>query len=82
MNVFVLNAQFPGSAWRRSFADALIRLRPDMNPDAADELSDSAYVRLGELEPAEAALRYTEGRSASAAQARPPSAIRRAGIAV
>jgi hypothetical protein len=84
MNVFVLNAQFPGSAWRRTFADALIRLRPDMNPDAADELSDSAYVRLGELEPGEAALRYAEGRGASAppAQARQASPIRRAGLPV
>lgn len=47
-----------GSAWRRQFADALIRMRPDMNPDAADEISDSAFHVLGEFDPACAAARY------------------------
>jgi len=46
MNVLVLNTEFPSSPWRRAFADALIRLRPELNPDAADELSDSAFLRL------------------------------------
>jgi len=49
-----------GSSWRRTFADALIRLRPDMNPDAADEVSDSAYLSLGELKPDQAAAHYRQ----------------------
>jgi hypothetical protein len=32
-----------GSSWRRAFADASIRLRSDLNPDAADELSDTPF---------------------------------------
>jgi hypothetical protein len=61
MNVVVLSSEFPSSAWRRSFADALIRLRPDMNPDVADELSDSAFLSLGELEPGGAAAHFNQG---------------------
>ena len=60
MNVVFLASAFPSSPWRRAFADALIRLRPDMNPDAADELSDSAYMSLGDLPPDDAATRYGE----------------------
>ncbi len=63
MNVVVLNAEFPSSSWRRSFADALIRLRPDMNPDVADELSDSAFLSLGGLEPGGAAKLFSQGSS-------------------
>lgn len=61
MNVFVLTAEFPSSSWRRAFADALIRLRPDLNPDAVDELSDSAYLRLADLDPVNAAAHYSRG---------------------
>ena len=46
---------FASSSWRQAFADALIRLRPDLNPDALDELSDSAYMRLAEMDPGNAA---------------------------
>lgn len=72
MNVVVLSAEFPSSSWRRSFADALIRLRPDMNPDAADELSDSAFLTLADLEPGDAAALCSQGNGglASPAQAR------------
>jgi hypothetical protein len=55
MNVLVLNTEFPSSPWRRAFADALIRLRPELNPDVADELSDSAFLRLADQEPGSAA---------------------------
>ncbi|MBN8494050.1 MAG: hypothetical protein J0M00_21775 [Burkholderiales bacterium] len=60
MTLGVPERGIPGSSWRRTFADALIRLRPDMNPDAADEVSDSAYLSLGELEPDQAAVRYCQ----------------------
>jgi hypothetical protein len=49
MNVVVPTSKFPGSAWRQEFADALIRLRPDLNPDLADELSDSAFLTHSDL---------------------------------
>jgi hypothetical protein len=44
----------------------LIRLRPDLNPDAADELSDSAYLHLANLEPADAARLYGQVAEAPA----------------
>jgi hypothetical protein len=78
MNVVVLSAEFPSSSWRRSFADALIRLRPDMNPDVADELSDSAFLSLGELEPGGAAMLFNQGRGEFA----PPREAGQAGMAL
>jgi hypothetical protein len=61
MNVPVLNTGSPSSAWRRAFADSLIRLRPDLNPDVADELSDSAFLSLADQEPSSAATLYSQG---------------------
>ena len=58
MKVTTLFTTFRRSAWRRQFADCLIKLRPDMNPDAADELSDVAYQRMPQLGPELAARRY------------------------
>ena len=66
MNAVVLTSEFPSSSWRRAFADALIRLRPDLNPDAADELSDSAYLRLADQDPGNAAALYSRGGDALA----------------
>jgi hypothetical protein len=59
MNVVVLSAEFPSSLWRRAFADALIRLRSDLNPDAADELSDAAFLSYADLEPGIAATLFS-----------------------
>ena len=59
MNVVVLTSEFPSSAWRQAFADALIRLRPDLNPDVADELSDSAFLTLADLDAPSAAAIYS-----------------------
>ena len=63
MKLVLPNADLNGSSWRRLFADTLIRLRPEMNPDAADELSDSAFLSFGELDPCSAAERYCQDRS-------------------
>jgi hypothetical protein len=60
MSVLVLNTEFPSSAWRRAFAAALIRFRPDLNPDVADELSDSAFLSLSDQEPSSAAKFYIQ----------------------
>jgi hypothetical protein len=51
MTVTTLVTTFRRSAWRRQFADCLIKLRPDMNPDAADERSDQEYFRTPHLHP-------------------------------
>lgn len=70
MNLLARNTEFPSSSWRRAFADALIRLRPELNPDVADELSDSAFLSLADLEPASAATAYcrdAHGRPAAGA---------------
>ncbi|MDE2371102.1 MAG: hypothetical protein KGN16_19185 [Burkholderiales bacterium] len=62
MNIATVTTPSPSHAWRHAFADALIRLRPDLNPDAADELSDAAWLRHAELDPRDAAELY--GRNA------------------
>lgn len=56
------NATDPtGDTWRRAFADALIEIQPHINPDAADELSDSAFIDLGTLPPKRAAEICSKG---------------------
>jgi hypothetical protein len=50
-NVRTLRAAFPGSDWKSSFVNALIRLRPDINPDAADEISDSEFATAQAMQP-------------------------------
>jgi hypothetical protein len=37
-----LRHRFDPTTWKVAFTQALLRLRPEMNPDAADEVSDSA----------------------------------------
>jgi hypothetical protein len=49
---------FKDSQWRQRFADSLLKLAPHVNPDAADELSDSQFVDLAEMPPEDAAARY------------------------
>jgi hypothetical protein len=66
--------------WRRSFADALIRMQPELNPDAADELSDVAYLRMADLDPERAASLYAlkSGLPTGAGEvplARPPAEL-------
>ena len=66
MNVVKLPKAFSSRLWRQAFADALIKFRPDMNPDAVDELSDSAFLSLSNLLPGDAAARYGQGGDLSA----------------
>jgi hypothetical protein len=61
MTVTTLVTTFRRSAWRRQFADCLIKLRPDMNPDAADELSDRQYLLSAHLHPEIAAQLCASG---------------------
>jgi hypothetical protein len=80
----VLRTAFLGTSWKCQFAEHLTRLRPDLNPDAADEISDAVHRVHGEMTPAEAANRWASrqlgsdlsGPSAAAASAVPqgPSA--------
>ncbi|MBS0445919.1 MAG: hypothetical protein JSR59_08220 [Proteobacteria bacterium] len=58
MNVTRLNLT-RGLEWRQRFAVSLIKLVPQLNPDAADELSDSQFLEsAGGTEPDEAAFDY------------------------
>ena len=66
-NISVMRKNFDGTDWKRSFADAVIRLRPDMNPDRADELSDVEYLHARHVDPAVAALRWFGRDDAAAA---------------
>ena len=59
---------FDASQWRQRFADSLLKLAPEVNPDAADELSDSQVLDLSEMPPEDAAARF------AAASLRPSSA--------
>ncbi|MDE2370814.1 MAG: hypothetical protein KGN16_17730 [Burkholderiales bacterium] len=63
----------PSHAWRYAFADALIRLQPDLNPDAADELSDAAYLCHADLDPRDAAELYGRGAHVQATRASQPA---------
>ena len=56
--VTVLRRNFDSTRWRQGFAEALIRLVPGMNPDAADELSDSEYAGCRDIDPSTAASRW------------------------
>jgi hypothetical protein len=47
-----------GLEWRQRFADSLIRLVPQLNPDAADELSDTQFLESADTAPDQAALDY------------------------
>lgn len=61
MNVVKLDGKFRGTEWRQAFASRLIQLRPDMNPDAADEVSDSEFLESSFCSPSLAAERYASG---------------------
>jgi hypothetical protein len=57
MSVTKLGA-FRGTTWRQLFAELLLKSSPELNPDAADELSDSQFVALAALTPEEAVTEY------------------------
>jgi hypothetical protein len=69
MNAVELKTGSLSTSWRQAFAETLIRSRPDLNPDIADELSDSAYLRLADLDPSNAAALYSRGGAAPVAHA-------------
>lgn len=73
MTVASQTTPYAGQAWRRVFADTLIRIQPGINPDAADELSDSAYLTLGTMSPSDAAALLRAGRSNTQFLARGPA---------
>jgi hypothetical protein len=58
----ILRTAFLGTSWKCQFAEHLTRLRPDLNPDAADEISDSVYPHHDRFTPAEAARRWQNGQ--------------------
>lgn len=64
MNV-VTQQMDQASDWRSAFAEALIAARPEVNPDAADELADSAYLSLSALSPADAAALWARSEFVS-----------------
>jgi hypothetical protein len=50
----------PASTWRQRFVESLLKLSPPLNPDAADEVSDSQFVACAKLTPEFAAAEYAE----------------------
>jgi hypothetical protein len=69
MNVSRINPRFRSSQWRQAFADCLIRLCPGINPDAADEASDSEFMDSADNPPDVAARRYALAKGLIAASA-------------
>lgn len=61
--ISVMRDSFEGTDWKRAFAEALLHLVPDMNPDRADELSDGEYALFRKLEPAAVARHWVERQS-------------------
>jgi hypothetical protein len=57
MSITKLGA-FRGTQWRQLFAELLLKSSPDLNPDAADELSDSQFAALATLTPEQAVGQY------------------------
>lgn len=60
MAVTTMRSNFASTGWRMAFANELIRLQPDLNPDAADEVSDAMYLRYAHLPAVEVARRYVD----------------------
>lgn len=46
------------SRWRQSFAEAVVRTCPEINPDLADEIADAEYLSHQSLAPDQAAARW------------------------
>lgn len=62
-NIRTLRAAFAGSDWKSKFVNALMRLRPEMNPDAADEISDSEFAVAQAMHPDTAAHHWAATHS-------------------
>ncbi len=50
-NIRTLRNAFPGFDWKASFVSTLLRLRPDLNPDSVDEISDSEFAASQAMQP-------------------------------
>ena len=66
-NIRTLRDTFPGSDWKSAFVNALMRLRPDLNPDAIDEISDSEFAVAQAMHPDAAATHWAEAHTPGAA---------------
>lgn len=58
MPVVNLRTSFAASQWKVEFADSVINLCPEINPDAADEAADAEVVRCKDVDPVVAATRW------------------------
>jgi hypothetical protein len=58
MNVSRIKTPFRGAQWRQQFADSMISMCPELNPDAIDEMADAEYSVSSDLEPETAARSY------------------------
>lgn len=62
--VTIVNLPVPAlaSKWKMAFADSVIELCPELNPDAADEAADVAITALRDVDPARAAAQWVRRR--------------------
>jgi|GEM_PF-5334231 len=61
-SVVAIRPELEPRLWKIRFADAVIALCPDVNPDAVDEASDSEVAAFRLLEPAAAARLWVARR--------------------
>ena len=73
MGVTKLGA-FLGTEWRQLFVQLLLKSSPDLNPDAADELSDSQFVEFAALTPEQAVREYLATEASRRSTTRTPKA--------
>ena len=64
-NIAVLRSTFNRTNWKAEFAQAVIDLMPDVNPDAADELSDTEYKLSSSRRPVDVARDWVASHRSS-----------------
>jgi hypothetical protein len=61
-NVVAIRPDIEARLWKVRFADSVIAMCPDINPDAADEASDNEIRSSSRLDPVTAAKRWVAAK--------------------
>ena len=64
----LLNCDSATAEWKRIFVDVLLRLMPDINPDAAEEVADAQHLLFSHHSPACSATKYAQHANAKASE--------------
>jgi hypothetical protein len=69
-NVVEIRLEFLERMWKMQFADCVLAICPEVNPDAADEASDTEVIQFAGEDPAAAARRWVAKRFESVKEVR------------